>query len=246
MTELKKNDNSSWEVINENVAIKQTDLSALKYNEIRVTNEVKNYFVLENMEKHERREIFLHFNNVAYPCVIYLDAFKKGRGKLRWGKKFKKVFQDLVSGYFFENDDPEVLKYVDPPLLRFQKIDYLNYKICFIFNKEIIENTIEIDDRTISEHERYKIYEENFIKKIETFKLKGTECSLCGFNYLNVYGDAGKGREEIHLVNIEKEDNEKEYIPICSNCHKLLHSGYSEEDLKNQININREISKTFK
>ena len=102
MSEFIKNDNTSWEVLNNKVAVKSIDLSYLKYNEIRITNEVKDYFHLEDMEKHERREIYLSYNGIPYPCAIYMDSYDKGRGKLRWGRKFKSVFSDLVAGYFFE------------------------------------------------------------------------------------------------------------------------------------------------
>ena len=250
MSEVKKNENSSWEILSEDVAVKQTDLSALKYNEIRVTNEVKSFFVLDNMEKHERREIYLHFNSVAYPCAIYLDSFNKGRGKLRWGKKFRKVFEELISGYFFGENIEGVMEYINPPLLRFKKIDMLNYDICFIFNKEIIENSIEVDERNLSEYEMYKKFEESFINKIETFKYHGTKCMACGFEYMKIYGELGKGREEIHLLNPLKKDDipdvKKDFVTICSNCHKLLHSGYDFEELKSITKMNIEMNKTFK
>ncbi|KAF5059300.1 hypothetical protein DSECCO2_337560 [anaerobic digester metagenome] len=241
MSEFIRNENTSWEVLNERVAVKSTDLSALKYNEIRITNEVKDYFPLINMEKHERREIYLHYLGVAYPCAIYLDSYDKGRGKLRWGRKFKSVFSDLVAGYFFEGtDSPSV------PLLRFEKLDDINYAICLIFVREIIENTLELDERVLTPRDQFRAIEENFMWRIETMKYHGTRCALCGFDYIPIYGDAGKGRTQIHLRRFSREegfhpDVEKDLIPVCANCHDILHAGIETEELESLVRRNREM-----
>lgn len=241
MSEFIKSVNTSWEVLTDEIAVKSTDLSSLKYNEIRVTNEVKDYFHLANMAKHERRDIFLHYNDMAYPCVIYLDSYEKGRGKLRWGKKFRSVFSDLVAGYFFEDNQGESV-----PLLRFRKIDHLNYEICLIFVREIIENTFEVDPRLLSPREAYRLVEENFMWRIETMKYHGNQCALCGMDYVEIYGDPGKGRMQIHL----REDLEGEEIhphvatdlmPICANCHDIVHGGMDPEELAAMIRLNREM-----
>lgn len=246
MSEFIKGDKTSWEVLSPTVAIKSTDLSSLKYNEIRVTNEVKNYFELEHMEKHERRDIYLHYSGVEYPCVIYLDSYDKGRGKLRWGKKFKKVFSDLISGYFFESEAG-----VNPPLLRFRKIDKLNYELCFIFVKEIIENTMEVDDRDLPFNELYRLYENNFIWKIETLKYHGSSCAICGFDYVEEYGDAGKGRCQVHIIpevpsSEYRPEVSKDLIPVCANCHDMLHAGYSKDDLLSMVTLRKGMKSLIK
>lgn len=243
MSDFIKNDNTSWEILSEKVAVKSIDLSALKYNEIRITNEVKDYFHLINMERHERREIDLHYNGIPYNCAIYLDSYEKGRGKLRWGRKFKSVFSDLVAGYFFEgNENPNV------PLIRFSRQDVMNYDISLIFVREIIENTIEIDDRLLTSRDRYRGIEENFMWRIETMKHHGTTCSLCGFDYVSVFGDAGKGRTQIHLKRFSQKEGflpnvREDLIPVCANCHDILHNGIEWEELGHIIRRNREMGR---
>ena len=96
MSEFIKSDNTSWEVLSDRVAVKSTDLSSLKYNEIRVTNEVKDYFSLENMERHERRDIFLHYGGTAYPCVIY-RLYERGKIALQ---KIQNRFRTLFRLFF--------------------------------------------------------------------------------------------------------------------------------------------------
>ncbi len=241
MSEFIKSENTSWEVLSDTVAVKSVDLSALKYNEIRITNEVKDYFQLADMEKHERREIYLNFNGIPYPCSVYMDSYDKGRGKLRWGRKFKSVFSDLVAGYFFEGNEE-----TSYPLLRFYRRDYLNYDICLIFIREIIENTLEIDDRSLTPREGYRLFEENFMWRIETMKYHGTSCALCGFDYMSVYGDAGKGRTQIHLKGYSLAEDYRpviadDIIPVCANCHDILHSGMDAAELGSIVRMSREM-----
>lgn len=241
MSEFIKSENTSWEVLSDTVAVKSIDLSALKYNEIRITNEVKDYFQLADMEKHERREIYLNFNGIPYPCSVYMDSYDKGRGKLRWGRKFKSVFSDLVAGYFFEGNEK-----TSYPLLRFSRRDYLNYDICLIFIREIIENTLEIDDRALLPREQYRRFEENFMWRIETLKYHGTACALCGFDYMSVYGDAGKGRTQIHLKRFSDAEDYRpviaeDLIPVCANCHDILHSGMESSELGAIVRMSREM-----
>ena len=240
MSEFIKSDNTSWEVLSNKVAVKSIDLSSLKYNEIRITNEVKDYFHLEDMEKHERRESYLIYNGIPYPCAIYMDSYDKGRGKLRWGRKFKSVFSDLVAGYFFDGSESITL-----PLLRFSKKDFLHYDITLIFVREIIENTIEVDDRILTPREEYRLIEENFMWRIETMKYHGTTCALCGFDYMQIFGDAGKGRTQIHLRRYApgeplNPEIAEDLIPVCANCHEILHTGVDTEELASIIKLNRE------
>lgn len=244
MSEFIKNVNTSWEVLTDRVAVKSIDQSSVKYNEIRITNEVKDFFVLADMEKHERREILLHYNGIAYPCALYMDSYDKGRGKLRWGRKFKSVFSDLVAGYFFEgNSNPHV------PLLRFYRRDDLGYDISLIFVREIIENTVEVDDRIVTPRDRYRLVEDNFIWRIEAMKYHGTICSLCGFDYITVFGDAGKGRTQIHWKDYTPETDYQpqpadDLIPVCANCHDILHSGVGWEELGDMVRRNREMKRS--
>lgn len=250
MAESKKNDNSSWELLNENIAVKQTDLSALKYNEIRITNDVKPFFELDKMKKHERREIYLHFNGIPYSCIVYMDAFNKSRSKIRWGRKFKSVYQNLISGYFFGKDAEMVQELVTPPLMRFEKKDRENFDINFIFNKEIIENTMEMDYDALPENEKYKALENNIIKKIEVLKYHGPKCNICGFDYLRTYGDIGKGREEVHVLNNKSKFDEvsiaDDFVCVCANCHKMLHESMDFDELSAIVKMNNEINKTYR
>jgi len=58
----------------------------------------------------------------------------------------------------------------------------------------------------------------------------GYACNICGFDFNEFYGEIGKNVIEVHhlepLVGREKSsatDPEKDLMPVCSNCHSMLH-----------------------
>lgn len=58
----------------------------------------------------------------------------------------------------------------------------------------------------------------------------GTICQICGFDFEKVYGKHGEGYIEIHHIHPisnykepTKVDPIKDLIPICSNCHRMIH-----------------------
>lgn len=74
-------------------------------------------------------------------------------------------------------------------------------------------------------------YERNRLNRELCLKLQGTTCKICGMNFEKVYGGIGKGF--IHVHHIEPVslmggayvmDPEKDLIPVCPNCHAMLHT----------------------
>ncbi|MGY0836606.1 HNH endonuclease [Aerococcus urinaeequi] len=70
---------------------------------------------------------------------------------------------------------------------------------------------------------------------------------MCGFDYEEIYGELGQGYIQIHhlvpLNEIGREyevDYKKDLIPICANCHVMIHrkvngKKLSVEELRNLI-----------
>ena len=68
-------------------------------------------------------------------------------------------------------------------------------------------------------------------------KIYGLSCFVCGFNFLDSYGDIGNEYIHVHHINPlflrdkEYEINpEKDLIPVCPNCHAMLHRKNSDGD----------------
>lgn len=58
----------------------------------------------------------------------------------------------------------------------------------------------------------------------------GTTCQICGFSFEVVYGDLGRDFCHVHhitplcsLSGAEKIDPVRDLIPVCANCHAMLH-----------------------
>jgi 5-methylcytosine-specific restriction protein A len=64
-------------------------------------------------------------------------------------------------------------------------------------------------------------------KCIDTF---GCNCNICGFDFESAYGDRGKGFIHVHHIVPLSEINKnykvnplEDLIPVCPNCHAMLH-----------------------
>lgn len=74
-------------------------------------------------------------------------------------------------------------------------------------------------------------YERNQFAKGECIKHFGYCCQICGFNFAENYGDVGKDFIHVHHITfissnggIAHEVNpHKDLIPVCPNCHAMLH-----------------------
>jgi len=87
--------------------------------------------------------------------------------------------------------------------------------------------------KTIKLYERSKKLRESAIAHFSD-KDGNIKCSICGFDFGKEYGKFGKGYIEIHhkkpIFSYEDEKEEqtiddamKNLIPVCSNCHRMLH-----------------------
>ncbi len=76
-------------------------------------------------------------------------------------------------------------------------------------------------------------------------ELKGCRCGICEFDFKRTYGDLGKDYIEVHhitsigtltsTIGYEGTDPEKDLIPLCSNCHSMVHRrnpAYHPDEIK--------------
>ncbi|MBX3176493.1 MAG: HNH endonuclease [Candidatus Hydrogenedentes bacterium] len=73
-------------------------------------------------------------------------------------------------------------------------------------------------------------YERSSVARARCIKEHGHSCKVCNFNFEEKYGELGK--EFIHVHHITplhtigksyKIDYVKDLIPVCPNCHAMLH-----------------------
>jgi 5-methylcytosine-specific restriction protein A len=73
-------------------------------------------------------------------------------------------------------------------------------------------------------------YERSSIARQKCIEQYGCKCQICGMDFEAIYGPVGKGFIHVHhlvpLYKIGKEyvvDYKKDLIPVCPNCHAMIH-----------------------
>lgn len=87
--------------------------------------------------------------------------------------------------------------------------------------------------------------ERNPYAREKCIEIHGCFCNVCGFDFEKIYGETGRGFIHVHhLVDLasKKEihtvDPEKDLVPLCPNCHAMIHKerpAMSIEKLKSLI-----------
>ena len=88
-------------------------------------------------------------------------------------------------------------------------------------------------------------YERNIEARNRCIEFYGATCQVCDLEFSKKYGDIGTGFIHVHhivpLHEIKKEyiiDPIRDLIPVCPNCHSMIHSGepmLSIKDLRERV-----------
>lgn len=89
-------------------------------------------------------------------------------------------------------------------------------------------------------------YERDTKARNKCIEIHGLNCSICNINFEETYGNTGIGYIHVHHIkplseinNTYKVNPETDLIPVCPNCHAMLHRSketLSIETLKNMYN----------
>lgn len=119
-----------------------------------------------------------------------------------------------------------------------KKSEGLKYYIDYLKNRDKASNSAEIADQIEDEFIEGGIldchgnkYERNLKARKKCLEYYGYTCRVCGFDFEKMYGDIGHNFIEVHHRievsshegNRYKIDPIKDLIPVCSNCHSMLH-----------------------
>lgn len=174
------------------------------------------------------RQVGTYAGNVGIRCLqlglpmISVLVVSKTTGKASDG--YKKVFKALNyivgKGLTLDEIISDVYKQKDwNALLDTQKYDKL-------YPEEFGNYLGEESGRTIVTVNRYERDPVLRKKCIETY---GTKCAICGFDASAIYGKQFDGKIHIHHIDPlhskkKKIVKENDLIPVCPNCHMILHS----------------------
>ncbi len=181
------------------------------------------------------------------------------------GKLFSRTTNSYATEYYLQKiyEENELEGLQNALLSLSQHIDYYEEKSGTTVNKrkeiynqylKLIVNKIdpvvypdEVDkELEYAEGKTKKVlvnnYERNQLARKKCIEHFGITCQICGFNFQDNYGELGKDFIHVHhLVDISSIGNEysvnpvKDLIPVCPNCHAMLHKrkpAYSIEELK--------------
>ena len=105
---------------------------------------------------------------------------------------------------------------------------YVRFTENLLFPDEECERGMVIEGARISV--RVNAYERNASARRRSIERWGLDCTVCGFNFEQAYGELGAGFIHVHhlvpisLVGKEYELNpERDLRPVCANCHAMLH-----------------------
>ena len=153
-------------------------------------------------------EIPITFPWIKFRLVFYFNKSKINRSCVFWIIRFS---NDIVI-----NDNTKTIRIE------------LNFKSKFsqeIEHLDIVESSEGTKEQTFS-----TTYERNPRLRAECIKIHGCVCSVCGFDFEKSYGPLGKNFCHVHHIRPLSEvgqshtvSSRDDMIPVCPNCHAMLH-----------------------
>ncbi|MDN4619756.1 HNH endonuclease [Paenibacillus sp. PsM32] len=114
-------------------------------------------------------------------------------------------------------------------------------RLLILLTDEELINNINSDLKAELEEEGHRIegqvkyyygkrYERDSKNRLLAVKKHGLNCYTCGFNFEAVYGERGKDFIEVHhikplstLEEATEVNPETDLVPLCANCHRMIH-----------------------
>ena len=132
-------------------------------------------------------------------------------------------------------NDSEFIRYFEKsngsPISAFHKYkEFLDYKdnelLNYIVGASDINSSSVIPPYNIRTSVWVNRYERNKEERDKCIAEKGINCYVCGMNFEKVYGDIGHNFIHVHHIEFlsnNGKDVSENLIPVCPNCHAMLH-----------------------
>lgn len=82
-------------------------------------------------------------------------------------------------------------------------------------------------------------YERDRQARNKAIEIHGLDCFVCAMNFENIYGEIGIGFIHVHHIvplhiidNTYQVDPENDLVPVCPNCHAMLHRSNNPPTIK--------------
>ena len=183
---------------------------------------------------------------------IYEVIVKKGNLDFSHTINPEKTLEKVLNNY-------SDIKGLYKPLFTFNKNDFIwslvDYNSDEEYNSDISLKTLSKVSKQyniqITEGERKLIQSYTYERDSKARKIciehYGSTCQICGIDMAKMYGDEFKGKIHVHhkvplnqIGESYQVDPIKDLIPVCPNCHMILHCKkdgfYTIEEIKRKIN----------
>ncbi len=209
---------------------------------------------LEYKESKKIREALKNQNSLLLNKIKAIPiGFETSKGlnfKLQSGKSSNKLASNYEEGCVIAKyydakrlpTDKELFQDITNLLETYQQVIYDSITVSTKetadeLSEEFPSFVIESDLRKMRHHVRIERDDRKLIQEVK--KRKGYECECCGFDFERTYGIIGRNyieahhKQPIHQLKgkIIKLDAEKDFIVLCSNCHKMIHRLDDPSDL---------------
>lgn len=173
-----------------------------------------------------------------------LQQFCNGRipEQYKSGRSFRMTIQRIIENYCPQAVGFNSSRYT----AKFKRVDHGIYrllKIAYPRGEDAIEAPPQLYIEGALKEIKVNAYERDRKARKACIDFHGTDCKVCGLDFGNRYGEIGLGFIHVHhivpLASIGKEytvDPLKDLVPVCPNCHAMLHLGASSiSDLKRRL-----------
>lgn len=168
-----------------------------------------------------------------------IEEYEKSiSGKYARLKLIEKVDSEKLSLYSLKENGlkaaPQGPMKVKEQLALYLEQNFNDYYADGIFPEEVEDGIEEGHRRTITVNR----YERSSVARIKCVEEHGYNCSVCNLNFEEVYGEVGKKFIHVHhtvplheIKSTYKVDYKKDLIPVCPNCHAMLHRKINGKNL---------------
>ncbi|MFD1415698.1 HNH endonuclease [Oceanobacillus jeddahense] len=190
--------------------------------------------VFGEIEKSESDNHVFSYIHTSVRFKNYISATDERLAAYQW--KFKTRVKDNWA-HFFNQYGMNEIKKEDFEFLLGLGIDSDDYTL--LDGETNIADQKDMADELATtavdkEGKRIKVYGYRYERKPklrkEALKIHGYTCKACGFNFEDNYGEIGKDFIEVHhvkpLSEVQEEsevDPRHDLVPLCSNCHRMIH-----------------------
>lgn len=195
------------------------------------------HIVLRIVKEKFKIEYYIEHNKTFFKYLVFRKKEIELGNSYIWDECFEckcsKIYKEKDFSEF--NNLSKVYKWYFKEIMDIYNI--FPYYLREFFKEELEEKSEEEYLEGKRKEQKIMRIERSSSAREKCIEIKGTTCQICGMNFEKKYGEVGKNFIEVyHIKPINEVDEEyivdpKDLIPVCSNCHSMLHRNINGKKL---------------